>query len=71
MVMKKILFIAPDYYGFNTVIYNGLANYNDSEVTNVVSAYTRRYQYKNLGERIKNFFFKILLKRNLKDEIQN
>ncbi|MBO4234507.1 hypothetical protein FO675_09415 [Riemerella anatipestifer] len=68
--MKKILFIAPDYYGFNEVVYDGLKKYSNAKVTHVVSAYTQRYKYKHIGERIQNLFMKTFLGRNLKDERQ-
>ncbi|WP_018674930.1 hypothetical protein [Riemerella columbina] len=68
--MKKLLFISPDYYGFNEVVYDGLKKYSGMKVTHVISAYTQRYKYKNAGERIQNFFMKTFLNRNLKDEKQ-
>ena len=41
---KKLLFIAPDYYGFNEVVLNGLKEYSDYEVTHIVS--NLKYKYK-------------------------
>src|SRR5690606_31484854 len=67
---KKILFIAPDYFGFNEVIYDGLKKYSDFEIKHVRSAYTKRYKYRHFGERLQNFFMKLFLNRNLKDEKQ-
>ena len=65
---KKLLFIAPDYYGFNEVVLNGLKEYSDYEVTHIVS--NLKYKYKSIGERIYNFFSKIFLGRNLKKEMK-
>ena len=62
---KKILFIAPGYYGFNEVVSEGLKKYSDHKVIDVNS--TLPYQYKNFGERIYNFFLKTFLGKNLKE----
>lgn len=62
---KKILFIAPGYYGFNEVVSEGLKKYSNHKVIDINS--TLPYQYKNLGERIYNFFLKIFLRKNLKE----
>lgn len=61
--MKKILFIAPDYYGFNEVVFEGLKKYSSYEVFHINSA---KYQYKNLGEKIYNFFSKTFFGKNIK-----
>ena len=61
---KKILFIAPDYYGFNEVVFEGLKSYSGAEVVQIIS--NENYNYKNINERIQNFFSKIFLKRNIK-----
>lgn len=62
--MTRILFIAPDYYGFNEVVYNGLTKYSNCEVVNVNS--TLPYKYKNFKERVHNFLLKVFNKQNLK-----
>jgi len=62
--MKKILLIAPDYYGFHNVIFDALKKYSDHEVSMIISNPT--YRYKNIGEKIINFFMKLFLKKNLK-----
>ncbi|WP_293902094.1 hypothetical protein [Sphingobacterium sp. UBA5670] len=62
---KKILFIAPGYYGFNEVVSEGLKKYSGYKIIDVNS--TLPYQYKNLGERIYNFFLKTFLGKNLKE----
>lgn len=67
VMSKKILFIAPDFYGFNDVIYSGLKQYSGCHVTNIVSAYTKRYEYKHYGERLKNLFLKTFCNINIKD----
>ncbi|WP_104383946.1 lipopolysaccharide core biosynthesis protein rfaS [Sphingobacterium sp. HMA12] len=61
---KKLLFIAPNYYGFNEVVYSGLKSFSGYEVIEINS--TRPYQYKNIGEKIYNFFLKTFKKDNLK-----
>lgn len=61
---KKLLFIAPNYYGFNEVVYQGLQSFSDYEVIEIDS--TKPYKYKNIGERIYNFFLKIFKGHNLK-----
>ncbi|MDR0263379.1 MAG: hypothetical protein LBJ04_09150 [Sphingobacterium sp.] len=61
---KKLLFIAPNYYGFNEVVYQGLQSYSDYEVIEIDS--TKPYKYKNIGERIFNFFLKTFKGHNLK-----
>ncbi|UFH33817.1 lipopolysaccharide core biosynthesis protein rfaS [Chryseobacterium sp. C-71] len=63
---KKLLFIAPDYYGFDEVILYGLNEYSDYEITMALSVSTKRYIYRNFGERLKNFFSKTFLNKNLK-----
>ncbi|MDQ1097819.1 MULTISPECIES: lipopolysaccharide core biosynthesis protein rfaS [Chryseobacterium] len=62
---KKLLFIAPGYYGFNEVVYNGLKEYSGYDVIHINS--TEPYRYKNLAEKIYNFFLKLFLKKNIKD----
>lgn len=62
--MKRLLFISPDYYDFHSVILKGFQKYSDYEVTMVITNTT--YRYKNVFERINNFFSKIFLKKNLK-----
>ncbi|MFC6269220.1 lipopolysaccharide core biosynthesis protein rfaS [Frigoriflavimonas asaccharolytica] len=64
MKKKKLLFIAPNYYGFNTVVNDGLEKYSNYEVTHIITNGT--YIYKNFGERALNFLSKILLGKNLK-----
>lgn len=62
---KKLLFIAPGYYGFNEVVFDGLKKYSGYEVVHINS--TLNYQYKNILEKIYNFFLKTFLKKNLKN----
>ncbi|MBT2620642.1 lipopolysaccharide core biosynthesis protein rfaS [Chryseobacterium sp. ISL-6] len=66
---KKLLFIAPGYYGFNEVVFEGLKNYSDYEVVHINS--TLPYQYKNIYEKIYNFFLKTFLGKNLKNIKRN
>lgn len=62
---KRLLFIAPGYYGFNEVVYNGLKKYSGYEVTHINS--TLPYQYKNILEKVYNFFLKLFFKKNIKN----
>lgn len=62
---KKLLFIAPGYYGFNEVVFDGLKKYSGYDVTHINS--TAPYQYKNFLERVYNFFLKVFFKKNLKN----
>lgn len=64
MKKKKILFIAPDYYGFNEVVFEGLKKYSDCKIIHINS--TAKYQYKNFQERVYNFFLKIFCGKNIK-----
>lgn len=61
---KEILFLGPDYYGFNDVVYEGFANFSGGNVQNIVI--NERYKYKNLVEKFENFFSKLFLNKNLK-----
>lgn len=64
--MKKILLIAPDYYGFDQVIYDSFKKHSQHEVTLITS--NRGYSYKNVFEKTQNFFSKLLLNKNLKEQ---
>ncbi|CAA7392650.1 lipopolysaccharide core biosynthesis protein rfaS [Chryseobacterium fistulae] len=61
---KKLLFIAPGYYGFNDVVFKGLVKYSDYNVIHINS--TAAYQYKNFLEKVYNFFLKTFLRKNIK-----
>ncbi len=61
---REILFMAPDYYGFNEVVYDGFVNYGNGNVQNIVL--NESYKYKNLLERFENFFSKLFFNKNLK-----
>ncbi len=61
---KKLLFIAPDYYGFNEAVHDGLKSYSGCEVIEINS--TETYRYKNVIERIYNLFLKTFTNKNLK-----
>ncbi|CAH0225480.1 hypothetical protein SRABI04_02584 [Chryseobacterium sp. Bi04] len=65
---KRLLFIAPDYYGFNEVIFSGIKKYTDFDSVMAISATNERYQYKNFYERAENFFSKTFLRKNLKNQ---
>jgi hypothetical protein len=62
--VKKILFIAPNYYGFNEVVFDGLKKHSGLRVFHIIS--NENYKYKNFGEKIQNFISKLLFNKNLK-----
>ncbi len=62
---KKLLFIAPGYYGFNEVVYDGLKKYSGYDVIHINS--TLPYQYKSFSEKIYNFFLKTFFRKNIKN----
>ena len=66
--MKKLLFISPDYYGFQEVLYDGFVRYSDYKVTLVIT--NEKYKYKNFAEKIQNSFSKLFLKKNLKKSLR-
>ncbi|WP_313504078.1 lipopolysaccharide core biosynthesis protein rfaS [Kaistella carnis] len=66
MTKPKLLFISPNYYGFNEVVLEGFINYSGCEVQHIVS--NEKYIYENFGEKAGNFFAKIFLGKNLKSE---
>lgn len=61
---KEILLLAPDYYGFNEVVYEGFAQFGNGNVQNIVI--NEGYKYRSFFERIENFFSKLVLNKNLK-----
>jgi hypothetical protein len=63
---KKLLFIAPDYYGFHEVVFQGIVEYTDYDAVMAISDTTKGYEYKNFAERVENFFSKTFLRKNLK-----
>ena len=60
-----ILYIAPDHYGFYKVILRGL---NKNNTVNFVYSNTTNVKYKNIFEKIYNFFSKNILGVNIKTE---
>ncbi len=62
--MKKILFIAPNYFQFHLVVYDVIKNHSgyDCQLLEI----NGKYYYKNFGERVFNFFLKLLTKKNIK-----
>lgn len=61
---KKLLFIAPDHYSFYKVVEDGFRKYTEYEIFTIIS--NGSYKYKNIDEKIKNFFMKTFLNKNLK-----
>lgn len=60
----KILYAAPNYYGFNDVVFAGFQNFANGHVSHLII--NGDFKYRNFGERVENFFSKVLLNRNLK-----
>lgn len=63
---KNNLFVAPNYYGFNEVVFDGLKKYSNMPFLELVP--NGPYVYNGFGERVHNFFSKTFLRRNLKKE---
>lgn len=63
-MQNRILFIAPDHYSFYKVIEDGFKKYSNLEVFTIIS--NSPYKYKNKFEKIKNFFCRNFLNKNLK-----
>ena len=63
-ISKNILFVAPNYFGFNQVILDALKQYTDYEIIYLETNYD--YSYKNLFERLQNVYSKTFKKKNLK-----
>ncbi|MGM8361087.1 hypothetical protein ACSV4D_04125 [Flavobacterium sp. ARAG 55.4] len=68
MSKKRLLFIAPDHYSFYKVILEGFIKYSDYEVHFIYSNKSENFKYKNLTQRIYNFFLKKFIGRNIKHE---
>lgn len=68
MSKKRLLYIAPDHYDFYKVILDGFIKYSGYEVQFIYSNKSDKFIYKNLGQRIYNFFLKTFTSRNLKKE---
>ena len=65
---KRLLYIAPDYYGFNEVVFEGLKKYSDCDITHIIS--NEKYKYKNIWYRIYNFLSKTFLRKNIKEKLR-
>lgn len=64
--MKKVLFVAESHFGLYKIFEKGIQNAG-LEVTTVPIQYEEFKKYKNLKQRIHNFYAKKFLKKNLKD----
>ena len=64
--MKKVLFIAESHFGLYKIFEKGMQNAG-FEVTTIPIQYEEFKEYKNLKQRVHNFFAKKFLKKNLKD----
>lgn len=63
MQNKKLLFLCLDVFDLYKIFQNGFEKYSDCEITTILY---KPYKYKNKKERIKNFFSKVFLGKNLK-----
>jgi hypothetical protein len=61
---KKMLFIFPNYYGFDEVIYQGFISYTNYEINRIDS--NEEFTYNNIRQKILNLFSKFIFKKNLK-----
>lgn len=71
MTKKRLLYIAPDHYGFYKVILDGFIKYSDYDVHFVYSNKAKNFKYKNFGQRIYNFFLKAITGKNIKKKWQS
>lgn len=71
MNKKRLLYIAPDHYGFYKVILDGFIKHSNYEVHFVYSNKAKDYKYKNFGERVYNFFLKNITGKNIKKKWQS
>lgn len=62
---KKLLFFAPNDYDIDVTIYDYLIKLDDYDVFKLMS---KKYEYRNIFERIYNLYGKIFLKKVFKDE---
>ena len=66
--MKRILLVMPNYYGFDEVVNDVLTKYSNCEVHFI--NYDVGFKYVNLFQRLKNFYSKVILKKNLKPQFK-
>ncbi|HEY0090909.1 MAG TPA: hypothetical protein VGB43_00355, partial [Flavobacterium sp.] len=69
--MKKILFLCTDHFGLYKIFEEGIQKYTDAQVTTILYKkfrydLYRNFRYKNLRQKITNFFSKTFLNENLK-----
>jgi|SRR5690554_1505764 len=62
---QKLLFFAPNHFDIDLVILNQLEKMDNYCIVKLIS---KKYQYKNIFERIQNFIGKIFLNKTLKNE---
>lgn len=62
---QKMLFYAPNDFDIDLSIFNQLSKITEYDIVKLRS---KKYQYKNVFERIQNFFVKTFLRKNLKEE---
>ncbi|MCO6173810.1 lipopolysaccharide core biosynthesis protein rfaS [Flavobacterium sp. NRK F10] len=63
---KRLLYIAPDHYSFYKTILEGFEKFSDYEVQFAFSNRAEGFKYKNFGQRVYNFFLKLLTGKNIK-----
>ena len=62
--MKKMLFIFPNYYGFDEVIYQGMIQFANCDINRIDPE--EDFIYENTYQKTLNFFSKFFFKKNLK-----
>lgn len=60
---NKILFLCTDHFGLYKIFEEGIKKYSDYEVTTILY---KKFKYKSLWQRTKNFLSKLILQKNLK-----
>lgn len=65
---KRLLYIAPDHYSFYKVILDGFIKFSGYDVQFIYSNKSDNFKYKNLWERVYNFFLKTFTGKNIKKD---
>ena len=63
MKTGKILFLCTNHFDLYKIFQNGMEQYSNCEVTTILY---QKFKYKNIKQKIRNFFSKLFLNQNLK-----
>lgn len=66
---KKLLFVAPDYYGFHQVVMQGLMDYSGYDVIFLKS--NLKFHYKSFGQNFYNTLSKVIFHKNRKPQMRD